>query len=154
MSAATFWRVSNGGWADYLDHAMGAAGFANAADLSRAAGVDQTQISRWLRGVGQPSVENLRKLAPVLKVPLLRLLVEAGHITRAEAGLRDVPAPAPATDIPSAVENASDLIDEAKRHLLSQYELLRRLSDPAGTKKQGPRPLPAAARRVRRPERP
>jgi transcriptional regulator with XRE-family HTH domain len=155
LCGATFWRVSNGeGWSDYLADLMRRAGFANAADLSRASGIDQTQISRWLRGHGQPSLDNLRRLSPVVRRPMLELAVRAGHFTSEEARLKDLPSqPLTDVDLETAIEQAPDLIDEAKQHLLNQYDLLRRLSDVAGSKSARPgtparvRPLPAAARR-------
>lgn len=142
--------MSNGeGWSAYLADLMQRGGFANAADLSRAAGIDQTQISRWLRGQGQPSLENLRRLAPIVRRPILELAVKAGHFTAEEARLRDVTPeqPSPVADIAEAIKQDTELLDEARQHLLNQYELLRRLSDPAGTTK-GPatRPLRAVAR--------
>jgi transcriptional regulator with XRE-family HTH domain len=50
-------------------------------------------VSRWLRGVNQPDVPNLRRVRPVLGVPMLELLVAAGHVTLEEAQLRDAPEP-------------------------------------------------------------
>jgi hypothetical protein len=50
-------------------------------------------VSRWLRGLNQPDVPNLRRVRPVLGVTMLELLVAAGHLTLEEAQLRDVPEP-------------------------------------------------------------
>jgi transcriptional regulator with XRE-family HTH domain len=156
----TILHVSNSeapGWPDYLQTAMKDRGVANAAALSHDTGIDQTQISRWLRGIGQPSIENLRRLAPALRRPLLELMVEAGHVTREEARLRDAPAAVPRAQligVAEAIKSDTELLEEARNHLLNQYDLLRRLSG-QGDKKGAGRPLRAVARkRPRRSEEP
>lgn len=155
--------MSNGeGWSDFLDAAMRKSGYGTAADLSRASGIDQTQISRWLRGLGQPSLDNLRKLAPALRRPMLELVVASGHLTREEARLRDLrPIEEPeAPSVSEAVERDPRLMDMAREHLLRQYEMLAQLSDLVATKDTqaatppgAQRPLRAAARRGK-PDRP
>ena len=72
---------------------MEAAGYAKASELARATGIAEANISRWLRGETQPDLANLRRIAAVLKVPLLELIVAAGHLSPAEAKLRDVVPP-------------------------------------------------------------
>lgn len=81
-------------WQEYLRSAMAAVGIANAADLTRRTGVNESQVSRWLRGLGQPDLANLRRIAPALGRPLLELTVAAGHLSPDEAKLREVRAPA------------------------------------------------------------
>lgn len=80
-------------WQNYLRAAMQAANIRNAAELARLSGVNESQISRWLRGVGSPDLSNLRRISPVLRVPVLQLMVAAGHLTPEEAKLRDVKPP-------------------------------------------------------------
>ena len=63
------------------------------AELARRSGLAESMVSRWLRGLNQPDVPNLRRVGPVLGVPLLELIVAAGHVTQDEAGLRDAPRP-------------------------------------------------------------
>jgi transcriptional regulator with XRE-family HTH domain len=63
------------------------------AELARRSGLAESMVSRWLRGLNQPDVPNLRRVGPVLGVPMLELLVAAGHVTQDEARLRDAPRP-------------------------------------------------------------
>lgn len=80
-------RVSNNsrsGFGRYLARKMVLRGFTTGGQLAEAVGVNRSLVSRWLTNDHQPSVEHLRKLAPVLQVPPLELLIEAGHITRRE----------------------------------------------------------------------
>jgi transcriptional regulator with XRE-family HTH domain len=50
-------------------------------------------VSRWLRGLNQPDVPNLRRIRSVLGVPMLELIVAAGYLSLEEAELQDVPEP-------------------------------------------------------------
>jgi transcriptional regulator with XRE-family HTH domain len=50
-------------------------------------------VSRWLRGLNQPDVPNLRRVRPVLGVPMLELIVAAGYLSLEEAELQDAPVP-------------------------------------------------------------
>jgi ribosome-binding protein aMBF1 (putative translation factor) len=79
-------HVSNtrSGFGRYLARQMTARGFTTTGELARELGVNRSDVSRWINGQTQPSVPWLRKLAPVLRVPVLELLIEAGHITRRE----------------------------------------------------------------------
>jgi transcriptional regulator with XRE-family HTH domain len=63
------------------------------AELARRSGLAESMVSRWLRGLNQPDVPNLRRVRPVLGVTMLELLVAAGHVTLEEAQLRDAPEP-------------------------------------------------------------
>lgn len=76
----------------FLRHAMDVAGYASAMDLSRASGVDNNAISRWLRG-GAPSVDLLRGVAPYIHVPLRDLVVRAQIMSAEEVGMERDPAP-------------------------------------------------------------
>lgn len=89
------------GFAGYLRRAMEAVGI-TAADLSRATGIKDSVISRWLKG-SIPTVENLRLLAPVLQVPVRDLVVAAGHMFPEEVGLTEIPEP-PTPRRPTAEE--------------------------------------------------
>jgi transcriptional regulator with XRE-family HTH domain len=79
-------------WATYLEAAMRSAGLTQA-ELARRSGLAESMVSRWLRGLNQPDVPNLRRVRPVLGVTMLELLVAAGHVTLEEAQLRDAPEP-------------------------------------------------------------
>ena len=63
------------------------------AELARRSGLAESMVSRWLRGLNQPDVPNLRRVRPVLGVPMLELIVAAGYLTLEEAELRDSPEP-------------------------------------------------------------
>jgi transcriptional regulator with XRE-family HTH domain len=63
------------------------------AELARRSGLAESMVSRWLRGLNQPDVPNLRRVGPVLGVPMLELIVAAGYLTLEEAELRDSPEP-------------------------------------------------------------
>jgi transcriptional regulator with XRE-family HTH domain len=85
-------RASLRDWATYLESAMRSAGLTQA-ELARQSGLAESMVSRWLRGLNQPDVPNLRRVRPVLGVPMLELLVAAGYLTLDEAQLRDAPTP-------------------------------------------------------------
>lgn len=80
-------------WPAYLLAAMKAAGYERASDLSRETSINESLISRWLRGAVQPSIPQLRRLAPALKLPILTLAVKAGHFSVKEAQMKDAPKP-------------------------------------------------------------
>ena len=63
------------------------------AELARRSGLAESMVSRWLRGLNQPDVPNLRRVGPVLGVPMLELIVAAGYLTLEEAELQDAPEP-------------------------------------------------------------
>lgn len=63
------------------------------AELARRSGLAESMVSRWLRGLNQPDVPNLRRVRPVLGVPMLELMVAAGYLTLEEAELQDAPEP-------------------------------------------------------------
>jgi transcriptional regulator with XRE-family HTH domain len=63
------------------------------AELARRGGLAESMVSRWLRGLNQPDVPNLRRVRPVLGVPMLELIVAAGYLTLEEAELQDAPEP-------------------------------------------------------------
>jgi transcriptional regulator with XRE-family HTH domain len=62
----------------YLDEKMRDAGLPRAADLAAAAGIDASLISKWRRGIQQPSRKNLKAIAPVLRVAPVMLYLAAG----------------------------------------------------------------------------
>lgn len=62
----------------YLKTKMQVKGIRTPAELSRLSGVREGQLSNWRSGKNQPTKESLRKLAPVLGVPVLALEVAAG----------------------------------------------------------------------------
>lgn len=85
-------KSSERDWATYLESAIRSSGLTQA-ELARRSGLAESMVSRWLRGLNQPDVPNLRRVRPVLGVTMLELLVAAGHLTLEEAQLRDAPEP-------------------------------------------------------------
>jgi transcriptional regulator with XRE-family HTH domain len=79
-------------WAAYLESALRSSGLTQA-ELARRSGLAESMVSRWLRGLNQPDVPNLRRVRPVLGVPMLELIVAAGYLSLEEAELQDVPEP-------------------------------------------------------------
>ena len=63
------------------------------AELARRSGRAESMVSRWLRGLTQPDVPTLRRVRPVLGVPMLELIVAAGYLSLEEAELQDAPRP-------------------------------------------------------------
>lgn len=86
----TFACMSATDWTAYLRQAMLAAGYTRNSELAAVAGVGNPALSRWLKGT-VPDIENCRKLAEALRVPLLEILVVAGHLTPDEAAMADRP---------------------------------------------------------------
>lgn len=107
---------------DYVvEHAF-AVGIEGRPDLASAVGFHPSRLSRWYSGAEQPSVSNLRDLAPVIKAPLLKLLVLAGHVTAEEldvdprdletAPARQNPQHPLARELDAMLDPASKLSDE------------------------------------------
>lgn len=67
------------------------AGGASGVEIARRVGFDQSAVSRWKKGE-RPGIEFVIRFARAYDRNVLEALVEAGCITEAEAGLRDVPA--------------------------------------------------------------
>lgn len=83
-------------WPHYLKAAMDAAGYAKASDLARALGVNDSVVSRWMRGQSQTEIASLRRLSKLLKRPLPELIVAAGHAEPEEMRMTSRPvAPEP-----------------------------------------------------------
>lgn len=66
---------------EYILSAVSATGkpAENTADIARHVDVSRPVVSRWFRGLEQPSMANLRKVAAKLEVPLADLIELAGH---------------------------------------------------------------------------
>jgi transcriptional regulator with XRE-family HTH domain len=86
-------------------------------------------VSRWLRGLNQPDVPNLRRVRPVLGVPMLELLVAAGHVTLEEAQLRDTPEP----PVPVRVGIATDGLTAEQIRQVEGYAAFLRAQNAAAT---------------------
>lgn len=121
-------RMSSGWW-EFVEQYMASERISQA-EISRRMGVDSSVLTGWKNG-RQPSTDNLRLMAAATGIPMLRLLVESGHLTEEEAGGTAPPLPERVdVDVVHAIEADPDLLPEAKRHLTSQYGLLLRIASP------------------------
>jgi len=111
-------------FAIYLAEALRAAGYVrpngdlDVPALSRMSSVADNVLRRWLQEEGDPSLENLRKVAPALGVPLRELVVRAEIMTAEEIGLDGKP---PAPQRPPTPEErimADDILDDADKAAL------------------------------------
>lgn len=76
---------------EYLLALMREAGVVDFADLSRRSGVGQWQLSQYQRGLAQPSVKSLRKIAVALNTSLAKLQLVAGHNDAGELDIGEEP---------------------------------------------------------------
>ena len=112
-------------WSSWLAQRMVEVGLPTNRDLARASGVPESVISRWRNQGVTPSVEQLRRLRTPLQVPVVELLVRAGHLEACEAGLEDRPAPVPVRlGVAEALEADPDLPDDLRSLLLAQYRAM------------------------------
>jgi transcriptional regulator with XRE-family HTH domain len=143
---STVARDVNDRWADWLRRRMRQCGYANPSELDRASGVDQSVISRWLNEGRTPQVAQLRKMTTALDVTMPQLLVAAGYVEHEELG-GDTTVPHDViSDVADAILRDTELLEEAKEHLLKQYQLLRRLppqktSPTSADAQEPPRPV-------------
>lgn len=100
----------------------------NAADLAKRIGVADATVSRWKEGGAQPQVDVCRRLATVLGVPVLEVLVAAGHLTRSEAQLKDVRGlpDLPPVSAREALIGDDSLDDDVRAVLLAAYDAAQR----------------------------
>lgn len=124
---------------DWLTAQMSRCGFKSNVDLEAVTGIGNTTISRWRTGAMAPSVEQLRKLEGPLKTPLLEMLVRAGVLSAEEAKIPRAAlskvSEVTVADVAEAIRQDSELMERAREHLLSQYQMLRELSEHASSKK-------------------
>lgn len=131
---ATVYGMESGWW-DYFTRRAKKRGLSQA-DVARELGIPSSTVSRWRTHA--PSPEILRRLAPILRQPVLRLFVEAGHLAPDEVEVPDDPAPGD-LNIPAeqAIEADDTYSREAKDLLLAMARHLRgdapsQPSDPPG----------------------
>lgn len=82
------------GWANWVNKHLTQRGW-RPADASRASGVSASIISRWLDGQMDPGIDNLRKFAEAVDVPILQAFVAAGYLSAEEAGQTPTAEPDP-----------------------------------------------------------
>jgi transcriptional regulator with XRE-family HTH domain len=117
-------------WANWLAARMRATGFDANSDLARSTGVPDSVISRWRTSGTVPSIAQLRRLQSALQVSMLELVVAAGHLSPAEAGVTSF---SPAIRIPRDARTAiryDESLDEDLKHLLEvQYDAMLLLAE-------------------------
>jgi transcriptional regulator with XRE-family HTH domain len=111
------------------------------AELARRSGLAESMVSRWLRGLNQPDVPNLRRVRPVLGVPMLELIVAAGYLSLEEAELQDAPEPPAPVRVGLSTEG---LTAEQVRQLEGFAKFLRAQNGPRAADPAAPAP-PAPA---------
>ncbi len=116
-------------WAAWLARRMRQLGFDANSELARATGVPDSAISRWRTSGTIPTIGQLRRLVTTLQAPLLELMVAAGHLTEAEAELREVTAPVREPRSTSeAIDLDPELPDDLKHLLHVQHEAMLALA--------------------------
>jgi transcriptional regulator with XRE-family HTH domain len=125
-------------WAAYLESALRSSGLTQA-ELARRSGLAESMVSRWLRGLNQPDVPNLRRVRPVLGVPMLELIVAAGYLSLEEAELQDAPVPPTPVQVGISTE---DLTADQVRQLEGFATFLRAQNGPGQV--ESIVPVPAA----------
>ena len=105
------------------------------AELARRSGLAESMVSRWLRGLNQPDVPNLRRVRPVLGVPMLELIVAAGYLTLEEAELQDAPEPPAPVQVGLSTDG---LTGDQVRQLEGFAQFLRAQNGPPGAEEVAP----------------
>lgn len=142
-------REANEGWAAYVTELLADRYDGNATALAKALDVSPSTITRWIDGA-TPEIARLKQLSRIEKIPMVTLLVAAGALeseTLAEPEVR------PVGDISENVLDLTPLEEQARAHLVNQYQFLREWSDQTASKKTQ-RPLRAVARRRPRRDQP
>ena len=109
------------------------------ADLSRATGIDASLISKWRRGEAQPSLANLRRLAPAHQTPFVELAAVAGHNESSDVGGKTLPRPPAAHPLVLDVarllgedsplpQGERELLEELIGRIIAPYRRRRRAS--------------------------
>jgi len=119
-------KSAGDGFERWLRQALHDSRVGNAANLARSTGVADSTVSRWLAGTA-PDIDQCRKLAGALGVPMLEVVVRAGHLTRAEAQLREARAVVPVVRLEprEALVGDDSLADDARVILLAAYDAAR-----------------------------
>jgi hypothetical protein len=94
--------------------------------LHRMSGVPDNILRRWLQEAGEPSLENLRRVAPALGVIMGDLVIAAELMTAEEMGRGDGPREPVRPPSPQERILADDVLsDEDKSALIHMYSTMR-----------------------------
>lgn len=111
-------------FAAYLAEAMRAADYVRPSgdldvpSLQRMSAVPDSILRRWLQEAGEPSLENLRKVAPALGLPPRDLFVASGLVLPEEVGLEGEPEVPQAPPTPEERILADDILSDADKGAL------------------------------------
>ena len=111
-------------FAAFLTEAMRAAGYVRASgdldvpSLQRMSQVPDSILRRWLQEAGDPSLENLRKVAPALGLQPRDLWVAARLASPEEVGLKGEPEVPSAPPTPEERIMADDMLTDADKEAL------------------------------------
>lgn len=137
-------REANEGWAAFVARLVANRYGGRQVALAEDIGVASSTVTRWLDGA-TPAIPQLRAISEAVDVPMVELLQRAGALDPGALDLPSQTSPPDATvDTAEAIERDPRLIEEAKQHLLNQYELLLRLP-PAGASTRVEKPTRRAA---------
>ena len=94
--------------------------------LARMSSVHDSLLRRWIQEDGDPSLENLRKVAPALGLPPRDLFVASGLVLPGEVGLDGEPEPPQAPPTPEERILADNILSDAdKEALIHTLQALR-----------------------------
>lgn len=147
-------------FATWLYDAMRQAGYTPEPDrreagrtrFAEAAGISPATVTRALDNGRVPEPAILRKMANALGVVTLDAFLAAGYLLPDDVGEPNLDGEATRpqlalVDVSAAIQHDPDLVDEARQHLLNQYDILRRFSSGLSSSKGTERPLRAVARK-------
>lgn len=117
------WPVAD--FVAYLRKLMMNAEIGTYADLSRLTDVSETQLSRWHRGLVQPSRQSLNKLAPVLRVKPVQLHLQAGLVTADDLG-QDIEV-GTQMPLPAAFDELADLYRSGRLTQQQRAQLVQQI---------------------------
>lgn len=116
MQVTTDKKITFGEWIGFK---MYECGYRNDMALATELGVSHATISRWKNNKAIPDVEQLRRLAPLLRTPLPQLLILAGHASAEE--METAPVPTSSEDPVVRLIEQSTLSQEQKVKLIREW---------------------------------
>lgn len=123
-------REANEGWARYVNDLVDRRFDGNQSALAQAAGVASSTVTRWIDGA-TPQISALLAICEALDISMPELLRAAGALRDqdlTDEGLVNASHAVTVASVAEAISHDADLLEEARQHLLNQYELLLRIS--------------------------